>query len=380
MDSFRCVLASRLLLDHQLHGVRLPGGGPLAPEIRKIVEDATLIAFEHVIDACLVHDGSCLLISGDSFHPDDHGLRGPAALVRGIQRLAERDIAVVLHATRPDLWSSWPAGLRFPPNTHRLGEGFESRVSISRQGKLLATVSIADGQRSAAGPEWQIAIPEAAGEPRTVSLRADRAGAQGIRPDEIGPRGCSLFVIDAGKEPYETFIPAAPVRWERFETTVAAGTSRDDLLQEMAALLEQTARQPCEKVWLIGWDITGEGDLLDALAEGRFREELAADLAGLDPVPGIRLHTHAMRVHVPAGAARPIARDELAAAYAARLEERFARPEAAPARWLSRSLSGEGPWKLRLETVLAELDAGEVARDAQKMAMDWFASAEELSS
>ena len=105
MDSFRCLLASRLLLDHQLHGTRFSANSTLAPEVRKFVEDATLIAYERIVDACLMHDVDCLLISGDCFDPGDHSLRGPAALVRGIQRLAERDIPVILRAERADLWT-----------------------------------------------------------------------------------------------------------------------------------------------------------------------------------------------------------------------------------------------------------------------------------
>src|SRR5262249_13167776 len=160
MDSFRCIHASRLLLDHQLHGARLSATDGVASAAQKFVEEATLIAFERVIDACLVHDVNCLLISGDCFEPDDRTLRGPATLVSGLRRLAERDIAVILNAARPDFWSSWPAGLRFPPNVHRLSEGLESAVPISRQGKLLAT--IAAGETPAC---WQIHLPEASGDP-----------------------------------------------------------------------------------------------------------------------------------------------------------------------------------------------------------------------
>ncbi|MGE5194625.1 MAG: hypothetical protein ACM3U2_19205 [Deltaproteobacteria bacterium] len=380
MDSLRCVLASRLLLDHQLHGTRLSGAGAPAPEVRKIAEDATLVAFDHIIDACLVHDAHCLLISGDSFHPDDHSLRGPAALVRGIQRLAERDMAVILYARSPDLWSSWPAGLRFPPNAHRLGDGFEDSVSVSLDGKLLATITVEEQPQSTLCG-WQVLLPDPTGNSRTILLPGDPAPAQGIRDDETGSRGCTLVVIDAGRELRETFIPAAPVRWERFALAVAAGMSRDDLLQEMASLLEQTPREPCEKVWLVGWDVSGEGELLEILSKPGFRDDLLADLTGLDPVPGIHVHTHALRVHLPAGAALPIAgQDELAAEYVARLAERFARSDAALHECLAASDLHRGPWNVRLETVLAELDAGEVALDAQRMAMHWFASPEELSS
>ena len=164
MDSFRCIHASRLLLDHQLHGT-----GKVTADVRNVVEDATFIAFEKIIDACLIHEVDCLLLSGESIDPGNHGLRGPAALVRGIQRLAERDIPVVLDAGRPGQWSDWPLGLRFPANAHRLGTGFESSVSVARQGHLLATITAVESSAGAHGDKiaWQIQLPEAHGASRT---------------------------------------------------------------------------------------------------------------------------------------------------------------------------------------------------------------------
>jgi hypothetical protein len=383
MDSFRCIHASRLLLDHQLHGSRLSATEGVASAARKFVEDATLIAFERIIDACLVHDVNCLLISGDCFDPEDRSLRGPAALVDGLERLAERDVPVILHASRPDLWSSWPAGLRFPPNAHRLGEAFENAVPISRQGKLLATVSTNETPPATgiAGGAWQILFPEASGESRTVQLRAAPGPAQGIRCHETGPHGCLLIVVDAAGEPRETLIPAAPVRWERFDVSVSATMTRDDLLQDMATLLEQTPRKPCERVWLVGWDVSGEGPLLQSLTERSFRDELSSDLTGLDPVPNIHVHTYAMYLCPPAPVvALPADHDGLAAEYVSRLEVRFARSETALHETLSGSALRAGPWQARLETLVAELDDAEVGREAQRRALEWFASPEELSS
>jgi hypothetical protein len=383
MDSFRCIHALHLLLDHQLHGTALSATEGVASAARKFVEDATLIAFERIIDACLVHDVNCLLISGDCFDPEDRSLRGPAALLSGLQRLAERDIPVILHASRPDLWSSWPAGLRFPPNAHRLGDACENAVPISRQGKLLATVSAKETQPAAvnAAGGWQILFPEASGESRTVQLRLAHGPVQGIRCHETGPHGCLLIVVDGNGEPRETFIPAAPVRWEHFEASVSAAMTRDDLLQDMATLLEQTPRKPCERVWLVGWDISGEGPLLESLTERIFRDELCRDLTGLDPVPNIHVHTYALRVRRPAPAVPLMAdHDGLAVEYISRLEERFAQSETALHEMLSGSTLRAGPWQARLETLVTDLDAAEVGREAQRRALEWFASLEELSS
>jgi len=378
MDSFRCIHASRLLLDHQLHGT-----GTLAADVRNVVEDATFIGFEKIIDACLVHEVDCLLLAGESIDPANKGLRGPAALVRGIQRLAERDIPVILDAGDSNRWSNWPPGLRFPPNAHRLGTGFESSVSIARSGRLLATITAAEtpsgAHRDITG--WQIQLPEAHGTTRTFPLHDDPGPAQGIDRNATGSHGCVLLEFDGDSAPRQTVIATAPVRWESFEISVADTMSRDDLLQEMASILERTSRKPCEKVWLVGWNVSGDGELAKALLEARFCDELAADLAELVPLPGISVHTHSLRVQTSSQSVRSIkVHDELATEFVARLEERFARPTTALQECLMHSALRAGPWEMKMETLLAELDAGEVAHDACRMAMHWFGAPEELSS
>lgn len=373
MVSFRCIVASRLLLDYQLHGT-----GILAPEVQKTVEDSTLIGFERIIDACLVHEVDGLLLSGDSFDPEARGLRGPAALVRGIERLAERDIAVVLQNSRADQWLNWPAGLRFPPNLRRLGPGFDADVAITRQGQLVARVAADRLEPSAAGAGWQISLPDRAGNAATFDLADDAGPAQGIRSHETGPHGCRLIEFDSdGMRP--TFIPTAPVRWEAFELAVSPEMTRDDLLQEMAAALEQAPRTPCEKVWLIGWNASGAGPRFEALADRAQRDALLAELAGLDPVPGVRIHTHSLRLHRSPQEAPPLA-DSLAADCVARLHERFAHAETALHECLAGSALRGGPWEVRIESLMAELDAGEVAHDACRLVMHWLAAPEELSS
>jgi hypothetical protein len=219
-----------------------------------------------------------------------------------------------------------------------------------------------------------------------VPLTYDPGPLQGIRATETGSHGGVLIAIDAGGDTRETLLPAAPVRWERFEINVAAGMSRDDLLQEMAGLLEQTPRKSCEKVWLVGWDLSGEGDLVERLANLADRDELLADLAGLEPITGVHLHSHSLRVHPPAGSRWSIDEsDGLTVEYGARLDEHFARPEAGLSELFSTGTRQDavvrgGLWKEQLETALAALDAGEIAHEARRMATQWFASTEEVAS
>jgi hypothetical protein len=378
MEYFRCVHADRIALDHQLRGT-----GPMTGEARRVVEDATFIAFEKVVDSCLAHKADCLLLTGDSIDPESIGLRGPAALVRGILRLAERDIAVVLDAGRASQWSSWPAGLRFPPNAHRLGPGFENSVSVARQGHLLATITAADplARRHETCPGWQIQLSEVQGSTSTFPVEDTPRSVQGFHAQENGPQGCVLVEFESGAAPRQTIIPTAPVRWERFDMTLNNEMNRDDLLQEMATVIERAGRKPCEKVWLVSWTVSGAGPLFESLAEKRFRDGLIAELVELDPLPGIALCTPAIEVHTSSPSSRPIGdHDELAADFLARLDERLSRHETARHECLAGSALHGGPWEMKLEALLAELDAGETAREAGRMTRHWFAVPEELSS
>jgi hypothetical protein len=72
--------------------------------------------------------------------------------------------------------------------------------------------------------------------------------------------------------------------------------------------------------------------------------------------------------------------DGLVAEYVSRLEVRFARSETALHEMVSGSALHAGPWQARLETLVTELDDAEVGREAQRRALEWFASLEELSS
>lgn len=373
MECFRCIHASRLLLNHQLHVA-----GEFEPAVQKIVADATLTAFDRVVDEALQREVDCLLISGDCLEPGDRGLRGPAALIRGISRLAERETPVILHSA-PRLWSTWPTGLRWPPHAHRLGTGLETSESITREGKLLATVS-ADGidERHAG---WQIRLPRSSGDGRTYHLPDDPGAIIGLHAGEIGSHGCAYIEIDPEAGPRRTLIPVAPVRWERCTAAVAADSSRDDLLQDLASQLEQIPRHASEQVWLVTWIVSGSGPLLDRLAQPVFRDDFLDDLKLLDPVPGVVVQTHAIRLHETQERHRPDAlTEDLAAEFATRLDARFAQPAASWRECLGGPALHGGACEVKLDSLFAEFDASELAHDARRLAQRWFGAEEDLSS
>lgn len=423
MEPFRFVHAARVLLDHQLHGI-----AALPDELRPLVEDATLVAFDAVVETCLSRQVDFLLLAGDSFDQRDCSLRGPAALVRGIERLAEQNIRVVIAAGLTDPWSAWPEGMRLPANAVRLGIDAESEIALSRDGKLLAVVrdpTAPDplaapeaecviklplggagpftivlqhagreagppldfiGSHAAAGPAGDYADanywasggrPQAQSLAREQRLLHDPGPTQAVRPLETGPRGCTLVDVSATGEIRTEFIATAPVRYERFNIEVLPDTTRDGLLAVMREALAQTGKSASDRLWLPAWRVSGAGPMLAVLAEPQTREAFLDELHARHSLEGLAIHTQAVRVHYGTGGeANADLPDELACEYERTLLDHVTHSAWSLQMCLEESSLANGPWQGQLSSLLAELDAGEVVEDALRLGLEWFAAAE----
>lgn len=88
----------------------------LTDELRFAFEDATLYAFEEVIDASIRHDVDFLLLSGNVFVEADRSLRARLALLKGVNRLAEHKIQVFVLPGDSDPPEAWRAIPEMPDN------------------------------------------------------------------------------------------------------------------------------------------------------------------------------------------------------------------------------------------------------------------------
>jgi hypothetical protein len=88
----------------------------LTDELRFAFEDATLYAFEEVIDASIRHDVDFLLLSGNVFIEADRSLRARLALLKGVNRLAEHKIQVFVLPGDSDPPEAWRAIPEMPDN------------------------------------------------------------------------------------------------------------------------------------------------------------------------------------------------------------------------------------------------------------------------
>ncbi len=88
----------------------------LTDELRFAFEDATLHAFEEVIEASVRHDVDFLLLSGNVFVEADRSLRARLTLLKGVNRLAEHDIQVFVLPGDSDPPEAWRAIPEIPEN------------------------------------------------------------------------------------------------------------------------------------------------------------------------------------------------------------------------------------------------------------------------
>ncbi|MDB5385111.1 MAG: yhaO 2, partial [Planctomycetaceae bacterium] len=135
LEPFRFLHAANLYLDHQLRGV-----GRIPESLRETVEQATLTAWDRIVDAAIARQVDFVLLAGNSFDATDHSLTGQVALVAGLERLGAHDIPafIVPGVADPDM--AWRLGLPLPDNVTRFGGELSEPVVLSRGGRKFCTI------------------------------------------------------------------------------------------------------------------------------------------------------------------------------------------------------------------------------------------------
>jgi exonuclease SbcD len=134
--SFCFVHAADLHLDTPFKGVH-----ETAPFVARALREASLAAFDAIVDLALERRAAFLVVAGDIYDGAERGLRAQLRFRSGLGRLAEAGIAsFVVHGNHDPVaegWSavrSWPDGVTvFEPETVRV-------VPVLRDGIAIATV------------------------------------------------------------------------------------------------------------------------------------------------------------------------------------------------------------------------------------------------
>jgi len=134
--SFCFIHAADLHLDTPFKGIR-----EVAPFVADALREASLEAFDAIVDLALERDAAFLLVAGDVYDGAERGLRAQLRFRDGLARLAAASIAsFVVHGNHDPVATGWSAVGAWPDGVTVFGCDEVTVVPVEREGSLLATV------------------------------------------------------------------------------------------------------------------------------------------------------------------------------------------------------------------------------------------------
>lgn len=133
--SFTFVHAADLHLDTPFAGI-----GKVSPRVADALQNASLDAFDALVDLTLREDARFLLLAGDLYDGAERGIRAQRRFEGGLRRLSERGIRTLLVNGNHDPLSGWSAIREWPPLVTAFGSQDVEAVTITHEGEVLATV------------------------------------------------------------------------------------------------------------------------------------------------------------------------------------------------------------------------------------------------
>ncbi len=304
--TLRFVHASDLHLECPLGGV-----AEVPDQLRELFLEAPFLAARQVFETTLAEGADALLLSGDVVDFDRVGPRAIVFLTEQFQRLNQHGVAVYWACGDADPSDSWPASAELPENVHIFPVGRVESIQhqrgdetvaliqgISRQHATafddegfhrdvngLFTVGISYGTGASPGAEGdRVHYMALGGQHRRQTVDrspgiAHYAGTpQGRRPEESGPRGCTLVTVDEAGNVKTRFVATDQIRWVTETVEITAGTDHEALYQQLLDRIAKLRDKHQERNLLVTWKITGHGTLLYHIRPGGVSDSIAQRL------------------------------------------------------------------------------------------------------
>lgn len=135
-SSFSFVHAADLHLDTPFSGVH-----EVAPFVADELREASLAAFDAIVDLALARRAAFVVIAGDVYDGAERGLRAQIRFARGLELLSREGIAsFVVHGNHDPLKEGWSAVSSWPDKVTVFGADRVSVVPVERDGETVATV------------------------------------------------------------------------------------------------------------------------------------------------------------------------------------------------------------------------------------------------
>ncbi len=412
----RLLHAANLQLDCPLRGT-----GSLGDDVREIVENATLTAFERIVTTSLEKDVDALIITGNTFDASYPSLAAEVAIRDGCNRLAERQIPVFIVPGRVDPATAWQEMPPLPKNVTVFLSASETPIDLTDHGHLLATIlpitaetsiepeelANIQGGRSAgkgdrpfmvgmlltdhvvekhelprlaaarfAALDWLLcpAGTDTDSLPLTDGHIFSQAAPQGMSRSDTGAHGVTLLEVDSHRKTKKTLISLAPVRWEQITQSVDNVSGREALVERMVAQLERLPLLKGEVLRIVEWQLNRSSSESLGWATETAANELSVALTQLSDHPDGLRYVHRIRpVELDLSLIEPAHREVLTE-YLLALERRGTVDQRAFSKWLTDAHVGEvlkaGHWEEWTQSIPPD----QVADRAKQLGWNWFST------
>ncbi|MDA8346913.1 MAG: DNA repair exonuclease [Thermaerobacter sp.] len=132
---FTVVHAADLHLDTPFSGL-----GEVAPQVAEALREASLTAFDHLVELALKEQAAFLLLAGDIYDGPARGIRAQRRLLQGLARLGEAGCETFIVHGNHDPLDGWSAIGAWPKAVHVFPPGDVTSHPVVRSGETIATV------------------------------------------------------------------------------------------------------------------------------------------------------------------------------------------------------------------------------------------------
>jgi hypothetical protein len=317
MSRFGVLHAADLHLDAPFEGVgRTPA--PIAAALR----DASLAAWEVLVDLALAREVAAVLLAGGLCAGLERGVRAQVRLSDGLARLSAAGIPVFIALGDDDPPGGFAAVPTWPPTITVFPPGEPIAVPLQRDGRLLATIhGVSAGRRAHAEPVVPMFARSDAPGPHLAVLRTRIAGhgsdhGDGVRRHLWELRAAGMDYWALGSAPAADYL-ATDAPWIVYPgTPQGRGLAASQCGPKGAVLVEieggavtQVDFEPVDRVRCLRVDLAGISEPAALVPALRAR---AADLRERNAGRGLVLEAHVEGTPAVGRLLRqPVARAEL---------------------------------------------------------------------
>lgn len=224
--------------------------------------DATYLAWDRIIDLCLINNVDFLILSGDIYDSGDRNIQAQLRFIKGLKKIAEHGIrSYIVHGNHDPL-PFWSSSVTLPPEAIRFTSSTPEQIFHTKNGTIVAkivgasiperytednlvkifprketdwpfTIGIVHcnvdgsaghdpyapcGKRDLVNTDYDywalghIHLPTVIQDTNPAIIYS--GNPQGRHIGESGPRGCYLVTVDDKKRFQAEFLPTQAVRFE----------------------------------------------------------------------------------------------------------------------------------------------------------------------